>query len=82
MAAPPAPAGVVSKAHGFTLTRQQYVKEYGSHVLMYTHDKTGGAGVRGGEGRGRGGEEEGEGEGGMGGMYAVGRVRWGEVRGW
>ncbi|KAG2444514.1 hypothetical protein HXX76_001261 [Chlamydomonas incerta] len=40
-AAPAPPAGVVQKAHGFTLTRQQYVKEYGSHVLMYTHDKTG-----------------------------------------
>ncbi|GLC71241.1 hypothetical protein PLESTF_001094000 [Pleodorina starrii] len=38
---PTPPAGIVDKAHGFTLQRQQYVKEYGSHVLMYKHDKTG-----------------------------------------
>lgn len=27
--------------HGFTLIREQFVKEYDSHVLMYKHDKTG-----------------------------------------
>ncbi|EFJ46930.1 hypothetical protein VOLCADRAFT_81738 [Volvox carteri f. nagariensis] len=35
------PVAIVEKAHGFTLQRQQYVKEYGSHVLLYKHDKTG-----------------------------------------
>ncbi|GFR50856.1 hypothetical protein Agub_g13138 [Astrephomene gubernaculifera] len=39
--APAPPAGAVERAHGFTLQRQQYVKEYGSHVLLYKHDKTG-----------------------------------------
>jgi hypothetical protein len=28
-------------AHGFELQRQQYVREYGSHVLLYKHTKTG-----------------------------------------
>lgn len=27
--------------HGFTLSRQQYVAEYGADVRVYTHDKTG-----------------------------------------
>ncbi len=42
VAAAPADASkVVTKAHGFTLQRQQFVKEYGSTVLLYKHDKTG-----------------------------------------
>lgn len=40
-AAPADAAKVVTKAHGFTLQRQQFVKEYGSTVLLYKHDKTG-----------------------------------------
>ncbi|GIL59926.1 hypothetical protein Vafri_14582 [Volvox africanus] len=35
------PDAIVEKAHGFTLQRTQFVKEYGSHVLLYKHDKTG-----------------------------------------
>jgi len=35
------PAGAVKEAHGFVLDRQQYVKEYDSHVLLYKHKKTG-----------------------------------------
>ncbi|GLI61559.1 hypothetical protein VaNZ11_003968 [Volvox africanus] len=35
------PDAIVTKAHGFTLHRTQFVKEYGSHVLLYKHDKTG-----------------------------------------
>jgi hypothetical protein len=38
---PALPASAVERAHGFTLARAQYVKEYGSHVLLYKHDKTG-----------------------------------------
>lgn len=29
------------EAHGFELTRREYVKEYDSDVLQYTHKKTG-----------------------------------------
>lgn len=32
---------VVKQAHGFTLAREEYIKEYDSYVLMYKHDKTG-----------------------------------------
>ncbi|KAG2493609.1 hypothetical protein HYH03_008126 [Edaphochlamys debaryana] len=42
VAAPSAPAvAVPEKAHGFTLQRQQYIKEYGSTMVLYKHDKTG-----------------------------------------
>lgn len=34
-------AAVVKKAHGFTLQREQFIKEYDSNVLIYKHDKTG-----------------------------------------
>jgi Zn-dependent M16 (insulinase) family peptidase len=46
-AAAPAPAAAVAAAdipkaaHGFTLQRQQFVREYDSHVCLYRHDKTG-----------------------------------------
>eukprot|EP00983_Pelagomonas_calceolata_P042527 1138534-Pelagomonas_calceolata.AAC.4 len=41
-AAPPAPASAVKEAHGFELQRQQWIKEYDSHMLIYKHKKTGG----------------------------------------
>lgn len=44
-AAVAAPAGQLTPAppalHGFTLSRQQYIPEYGADVRVYTHDKTG-----------------------------------------
>uniref|UniRef100_A0A7S3VL18 Peptidase M16C associated domain-containing protein n=1 Tax=Dunaliella tertiolecta TaxID=3047 RepID=A0A7S3VL18_DUNTE len=40
-AAPPAPASAVKEAHGFELQRQQWIKEYDSHMLIYKHKKTG-----------------------------------------
>lgn len=47
VAATAAPATAVAApkaAHGFTLVREMYSKEYDSQVLMYRHDKTGEAG--------------------------------------
>ncbi|GIL59935.1 hypothetical protein Vafri_14588 [Volvox africanus] len=38
---PPLPDSIKNKAHGFTLQCTQFVKEYGSYVLLYKHDKTG-----------------------------------------
>jgi len=34
-------AAAVKEAHGFTLQREQFIKEYDSHVLIYKHNKTG-----------------------------------------
>lgn len=31
----------VKEAHGFTLVRQEFVKEYNSDVLVYKHEKSG-----------------------------------------
>lgn len=31
----------VKEAHGFTLARQEFVKEYNSEVLVYKHNKSG-----------------------------------------
>ncbi|KAF5843319.1 Metalloenzyme, LuxS/M16 peptidase-like protein [Dunaliella salina] len=40
-AVPPAPASAVKEAYGFELQRQQWIKEYDSHMLIYKHKKTG-----------------------------------------
>lgn len=32
---------IIKQAHGFTLAREEYIKEYDSYVLMYKHDRTG-----------------------------------------
>lgn len=32
---------IVKKAHGFELMRQEFVREYDSHVMLYKHNKTG-----------------------------------------
>lgn len=40
-AAAPPKAAVVKEAHGFKLTREQFVKEYDSTLLLYKHEKTG-----------------------------------------
>ena len=38
---------MLQEAHGFELQRQQWIKEYDSHMLIYKHKKTGGWVCRG-----------------------------------
>lgn len=51
-AAAPPKAAVVKEAHGFKLTREQFVKEYDSTLLLYKHEKTGERGMHVWEGAG------------------------------
>lgn len=37
----PAPLSAPKEAHGFELQRQQWIREYDSHMLIYKHKKTG-----------------------------------------
>jgi hypothetical protein len=37
----PKKVDVIREAHGFVLERDQFIKEYDSHVLLYKHKKTG-----------------------------------------